>query len=44
MALAIAGINCEEPITISGAEYVNKSFPEFWNELKRLGAQITIEE
>lgn len=43
MALAIAGLNCEEPITISNAEYVNKSFPEFWNELKKLGAKITEE-
>lgn len=40
MALAMAGCFCREPITISGAEAVAKSAPEFWEQARELGMMI----
>jgi 3-phosphoshikimate 1-carboxyvinyltransferase len=40
MALAIVGLRCAEPITITGAEHVAKSYPRFFDDLRALGAQI----
>ncbi len=37
MAAAIAATRCTGPVTIMGAEAVNKSYPNFWEEYKRLG-------
>ncbi len=37
MASAIAAIICKEPVTIVGAQAVNKSYPQFWAEYRRLG-------
>ena len=37
MAAAIAATVCQEPVTIIGAEAVNKSYPKFWEEYRRLG-------
>ena len=37
MAAAIAATVCKEPVTILGAEAVNKSYPQFWAEYARLG-------
>jgi 3-phosphoshikimate 1-carboxyvinyltransferase len=37
MAAAIAATVCSNPVTISGAEAVNKSYPSFWNEYRKLG-------
>ena len=37
MAAAIAATVCSKPVTISGAEAVNKSYPSFWNEYRKLG-------
>ena len=37
MAAAIATTVCTEPVTILGAEAVNKSYPSFWKEYQRLG-------
>ena len=37
MSAAIAATVCEEPVTILGAECVQKSYPQFWNEYNRLG-------
>ncbi|MDR0913552.1 MAG: 3-phosphoshikimate 1-carboxyvinyltransferase [Oscillospiraceae bacterium] len=36
MSLAIAATKSTAPITITGAEAVNKSYPDFWNEFNRL--------
>ena len=36
MALAIAGLNAEDSIKISGAESVYKSYPTFWEDLEKL--------
>ncbi len=37
MAAAIAATVCSKPVTILGAESVNKSYPQFWAEYRRLG-------
>ena len=37
MAAAIAATACTEKVTILGAESVNKSYPHFWAEYRRLG-------
>ena len=39
MAAAIAATVCSRPVTILGAEAVNKSYPGFWNEYEKLGGQ-----
>ncbi|MBM6924981.1 3-phosphoshikimate 1-carboxyvinyltransferase [Pseudoflavonifractor phocaeensis] len=40
MMAAIAAIRCEEPVTIDGAECVQKSYPEFWRDYEALGGRI----
>ena len=37
MAAAVAATVCESPVTILGADAVNKSYPTFWNVYKNLG-------
>ncbi len=37
MAAAIAATISREPVTILGAQAVNKSYPQFWEEYRRLG-------
>ncbi len=37
MSAAIAATACTNPVTILGAEAVNKSYPRFWEEYARLG-------
>jgi len=44
MTAAIASAACENPVTITGAEAVRKSYPQFWRELERLDKHLTIEE
>ena len=39
MSAAIAATVCTEPVTILGAEAVNKSYPRFWEEYTRLGGK-----
>jgi 3-phosphoshikimate 1-carboxyvinyltransferase len=40
MAAAIAAENCEKEVIITDAGAVNKSYPTFWDEYKRLGGKI----
>lgn len=40
MALAIAATRCKEPVVISNASSVNKSYPDFWEHYKALGGRI----
>ena len=40
MAAAIAATVCTEPVTVLGAEAVNKSYPQFWEEYRRLGGKL----
>ncbi|MCL2530904.1 MAG: 3-phosphoshikimate 1-carboxyvinyltransferase [Oscillospiraceae bacterium] len=37
MAMAIAALHCQQPITLTNAEVVAKSYPDFWADYKRLG-------
>lgn len=36
MAAAIASCACVQPVTISGAQAVQKSYPRFWDDLQKL--------
>lgn len=40
MASAIAGSKCSEPVTILGADAVNKSYPAFFTDYIKLGGKI----
>lgn len=40
MALGIAALKCEKPVTIRGSQCVSKSYPEFWKDFKKLGGDI----
>ncbi len=37
MMTAIAATRCEGPVTLAGAESVNKSYPDFWRDYRCLG-------
>lgn len=39
MSAAIAAIRCIEPVTILGAQCVQKSYPKFFDEYRRLGGR-----
>jgi len=43
MMAAIATAGCEEPVTITGAECVKKSYPDFWEVYKSVGGIIAVE-
>ena len=40
MMAAIAATNCDAPVTITGAECVKKSYPNFWEDYEALGGVI----
>ena len=40
MALAIATIACQQPVTIKHSECVSKSYPAFWRDFETLGGKI----
>jgi 3-phosphoshikimate 1-carboxyvinyltransferase len=40
MSAAIAAAFCEEDVIITDAEAVNKSYPTFWDEYKKLGGKV----
>jgi len=40
MMAAIAATKCREPVTLIGAECVSKSYPNFWEDYKKLGGII----
>lgn len=42
MAAAVAATVCTTPVTILGAEAVNKSYPRFWEDYKALGGDICV--
>lgn len=42
MAAAIAATACSAPVTILGAEAVQKSYPRFWEEYTRLGGNYEL--
>ncbi len=42
MAFAILGTRCLGPVTIRGAEAVNKSYPAFFEDFRRLGGNVDV--
>ncbi len=42
MSLAVLALAAKVPIRIDNAEAVRKSWPTFWNNLARLGANVTV--
>ena len=40
MAMAIASCRCREPLTITNAQAVQKSYPGFWEDFEKLGGDI----
>ena len=40
MSAAIAATVCEGPVTILGAEAVDKSYPDFWRDFKQMGGRL----
>ena len=43
MMTAVAAARCEQAVTITGAECVKKSYPDFWEAYEKLGGQINRE-
>lgn len=41
MAMAFAPLALKVPVIIENAEVVSKSYPDFWNDLKNIGFQIS---
>lgn len=41
MALAVVALRARDGLTITGAQHVAKSYPRFWQELARMGADVT---
>ncbi len=41
MACAVAAINAKKQIIIHGAECVNKSYPEFYDDMKKIGLKLS---
>ena len=42
MACAVAALKAEGAVTITGADAVNKSYPQFWEHLKKLNAELSL--
>ena len=43
MSAAVASAVCKNTVTITGAEAVRKSYPDFWNDFVSLGLNISLE-
>ena len=41
MMAAVAAIGCRVPVTITGAQCVDKSYPNFWEDYEALGGRLT---
>jgi len=41
MACAVAALSCANPVVIRGAQAVNKSYPQFFEDFKALGGEVT---
>lgn len=40
MAVASASAACRDIVTISGCDAVSKSYPDFWNDFKKIGGKV----
>ena len=43
MTAAVASLACSEPIVLTGAQAVNKSYPKLWEDFEKLGKHLKIE-
>ena len=43
MACAVAALRADGPVVIAEAEAINKSYPDFYNHLQQIGAQVITE-
>ena len=43
MCAAVAALACTEPVIITGAEAVNKSYPQLWADFAKLGGMIDVD-
>lgn len=44
MSAAVASTVCRGTVTVLGAQCVNKSYPAFWDDFRRLGGRVTLTE
>ena len=44
MSAAVAALACQNPVILHGAQAVNKSYPAFWDDYRRLGGRVILEE
>ncbi len=44
MSLAVAGLACQQPLTVHGAEMTAESFPNFAAILQALDADLQLED
>lgn len=44
MLAAVAATVCDGPVTVTGAQAINKSYPTFWQDLAALGKAVRREE
>jgi len=44
MTAAVASIACSEPVILTGAEAVNKSYPRLWEDFAKLGKDLQTEK
>lgn len=44
MMAAMAATRCEQPVTITGAQSVRKSYPNFWEDYANMGGQVELLE
>lgn len=42
MACAVGGLNANVPVTIRGADAIEKSYPDFWEHLRQLHAHVNL--
>ncbi len=42
MSLAIAGTRCKRPIILTNPECVTKSYPNFWEDYKKVGGKVEV--
>ena len=42
MMAAVAACACRRPVTLLGAECVNKSYPGFWEDYRQLGGALDV--
>ena len=42
MSAAVASVLCQNSVTVEGAEAVEKSYPDFWQDFKKIGFNIDL--